>query len=424
MGMAASQARYLGLTARKTNVEYEGQQINQARTALSNQSASLWNQMLSLSVPTVPSTTDYTKVQYSFSDGYNDYTISALQSCDEEVDGVKYNTQVSYYYYQDVYKAIEAKNTNPQVQYIKDPVEYSKGSVNTVTIKKVTEDTANNTVTFDLNTDPASSQVFTQCTTADVENIKKYNSLYGTSYDTTDPTQLYQYTTTDVDGNTLISYVTANTIADIKTSTDAGTTYDLKESTMKRADLDSYYMVGNSTATPYDPSDTEQKAIYDQMLHDFPDLVGHDFWVYEKNGKMYFASESDLKACIASGDKAVKEQNLQISSAIDYQSPLNQYYAATQKEKIVTKEYAIVDDSSGSGRFSNIKLQSMSETFDLQSEEVTDQNAYNDAMNQYNYDVTCYEKAMADINAKTSVIQEQDRTLELRLKQLDTEQKA
>ena len=32
MGMAASQARYLGLTARKTNVEYEGQQINKAQT--------------------------------------------------------------------------------------------------------------------------------------------------------------------------------------------------------------------------------------------------------------------------------------------------------------------------------------------------------------------------------------------------------
>ena len=39
MGMAASQARYLALTARKTNVEYEGQQINQERTALANQSA-------------------------------------------------------------------------------------------------------------------------------------------------------------------------------------------------------------------------------------------------------------------------------------------------------------------------------------------------------------------------------------------------
>ena len=37
--MSASQARFLGLTARKTNVEFEVQQINQQRTTLSNQSA-------------------------------------------------------------------------------------------------------------------------------------------------------------------------------------------------------------------------------------------------------------------------------------------------------------------------------------------------------------------------------------------------
>ena len=66
MGMAASQARYLGLTARKTNVEYEGQQVNQARTALANQSANLFNQLLTLEVPTPPSTTDYTTLQYSY----------------------------------------------------------------------------------------------------------------------------------------------------------------------------------------------------------------------------------------------------------------------------------------------------------------------------------------------------------------------
>ena len=35
-----------------------------------------------------------------------------------------------------------------------------------------------------------------------------------------------------------------------------------------------------------------------------------------------------------------------------------------------------------------------------------------------------YEKTIADINARTSIIQEEDRTLELRLKQLDTEQSA
>ena len=45
-------------------------------------------------------------------------------------------------------------------------------------------------------------------------------------------------------------------------------------------------------------------------------------------------------------------------------------------------------------------------------------------MNQYNYDMQVYEKKIADINAKTEKIQQQDRTLELRLRQLDTEQDA
>ena len=37
MGLAASQARFLGLTARKSNIEYEGQQVNQQRTALAEE---------------------------------------------------------------------------------------------------------------------------------------------------------------------------------------------------------------------------------------------------------------------------------------------------------------------------------------------------------------------------------------------------
>ena len=58
-GMAASQARFLSLTARKSNVEYEGQQVNQQRTALSNESANLYNKLTSIEVPTPPSTSDY-----------------------------------------------------------------------------------------------------------------------------------------------------------------------------------------------------------------------------------------------------------------------------------------------------------------------------------------------------------------------------
>ena len=50
--------------------------------------------------------------------------------------------------------------------------------------------------------------------------------------------------------------------------------------------------------------------------------------------------------------------------------------------------------------------------------------SYNEAMNQYNVDKAKYEQEIAAINAKTEELQETDRTLELRLKQLDTEQEA
>ena len=45
-------------------------------------------------------------------------------------------------------------------------------------------------------------------------------------------------------------------------------------------------------------------------------------------------------------------------------------------------------------------------------------------MNQYYYENAQYDKTVQDINAKTSLIQQEDQQLELRLKQLDTEQNA
>ncbi len=59
MGIAASQARFLGLTARKVNVEFKGQQINQARTALADQSANLFQDLLKLRPATPPNSVLY-----------------------------------------------------------------------------------------------------------------------------------------------------------------------------------------------------------------------------------------------------------------------------------------------------------------------------------------------------------------------------
>ena len=150
MGMAASQARYLALTARKTNTEYEGQQINQARTALANQSANLFNQLLGLEVPVAPKTTDFTELQYSYSDGTNESVIESweqLSSADPN-----YNYIVNHYYYANVYTGsqkllndpqvtsrkgltiTEFKNSNPQVTLNADGT-YTRTSEKTFSIK-------------------------------------------------------------------------------------------------------------------------------------------------------------------------------------------------------------------------------------------------------------------------------------------------
>lgn len=69
MGLAASQARFLTLTARLSSNEYQGQQINQQRTALADQSANLFNKMLTFSVPTPPDSTDYSSsTTYTYQD--------------------------------------------------------------------------------------------------------------------------------------------------------------------------------------------------------------------------------------------------------------------------------------------------------------------------------------------------------------------
>ena len=109
MGLAASQARYLALSARKTNVEYEGQQINQQRLVLSNQSADLFNQMLTMSVPVCPDSSNYSKLQYTWNDGINtsvleDYYRLSTPNSD-------YNYVVTSYHYEKIYTG-QRKNLN------------------------------------------------------------------------------------------------------------------------------------------------------------------------------------------------------------------------------------------------------------------------------------------------------------------------
>ena len=69
MGMAASSLRLTSLAARKNQVEFEGQQINQQRVVLSQKSSAVYNQMLEMQVPTAPDPSNYTKIVYKFNAG-------------------------------------------------------------------------------------------------------------------------------------------------------------------------------------------------------------------------------------------------------------------------------------------------------------------------------------------------------------------
>ena len=416
MGMAASQARYLGLTARKTNVEYEGQQINQARTALGNQSAALWNQMLGLSVPTVPSITDYTTLTYSFNDGINNYTITDMQSVDQkEADGTEYNKLVTYKTLTTVYKGIESTNSNPQVQKITVPAHTVIDPDIQATIEGLTYTQATDTFT------DGDGNAVTLVEITDDDTIAKYLEANGLDA-LPAGCKVYSYDTGNGTG-----YAHLNTSADIQaTNTVFNGLKDIPEANS--------YKLGNSevkVCLPDDPNTSlvDQEAIK-QIIYDFHDAGGitqemfenGEIYRYEKNGNVYYTTKAELDDCW--GKSKHEETEYAISSNMDFQPSLTHYYATNMDEIITSTDYAVMDDASGSGRYANIKLKNMSTPFNLKAEETTNQKGYDDAMNQYYYDLNKYEKQMSDINAKTSLIQEQDRTLELRLKQLETEQKA
>ncbi|MGN0015425.1 MAG: hypothetical protein ACI37T_08420 [Candidatus Gastranaerophilaceae bacterium] len=103
MGLAASQARFLGLTARKSNTEYEGQQVNQQRTALANESASLYSQLTNLTVPTPPDIMNYYRTEYSFETNGDTYTMDSLPI--RQSNGL-YSVSLSHQSKIDAYKSL------------------------------------------------------------------------------------------------------------------------------------------------------------------------------------------------------------------------------------------------------------------------------------------------------------------------------
>ncbi len=517
MGMAASQARYLGLTARKTNCEWEGQQINQARTALANQSANLFNQMLALSVPDCPDKTDFTTLQYSYTDGNNESVIENWrQLSDSNKD---YNYVVDHWYYADIYTGSKKLMSDPQVTIKNDSTQQlyntTAGSVvfdpdgKSYTFSTTDEDGEPIELVYDDLTnykfDPElqnaildlAAQGYIQTNEFGEVDIATLNSLRGYH----DGTSWHFATVEDLEnasnkelGLENGTWTLNNGYVDLsgfdlttpqglddnqalaigKILNDAGATgFDYEDATEVRNWLDTaaaglgdktsgYYRingttledatmaqvyttpnindmtttfsptyVGNAKLTELGALSEKDEAALAQIIKDCPDssiakyitlnpdgsieYAGTGIYSFEWNGIQKFTTYDDLVDSM--------QTPLFNEKPIDAQQKLATYEASYIKTEVKETDKALIE-TDGEGRFKTIKFEDDSITYTLNCEQVSDEDAYNDAMNSYYHDVAEYEKKIADINAQTEIIQQQDRTLELRLKQLDTEQNA
>ena len=330
MGMAASQARFLGLTARKTNVEYEGQQVNQQRTTLSNQSANYYNQLLGMEVPTPPSVQDYTKTVYSFTDGSLQNTVTSLIA---QADG---NFLISYTRSYTDTSAVVSTSSSIVTRTGTDP-DYSY-SVGAVPLRKLGEGFADGEWENDPYLSTLTEQQREKLQLEEQAYIEKLNE---------------KYCGRDEDG-------------------------DLKD-----GDWQVYYKYDSTTET-YNPV------------------------FYRKN---------DLE----------KDTTIYSDTTGASQSFIPAYTTGQEKVSDEIKGTIAKLEQDSTGRYINITLEPGTEnevTYALTTNTTTDQAAYNDAMNQYEYDKATYDKSIQEINSKIEIIQLEDKNLELRLKQLDTEQDA
>lgn len=301
MGMAASQSRYLGLTARKINVEYEGQQVNQQRTALANQSADLFRDLLSLKVPSPPSQTAYYTDGYAFND-------------DTSIDGKTKLSSIT-------------------------PNEGSDPPTYTVTMKSKTQ-------------------------------VPQYNGQSNQSVSVT------------------------GTKPNQKIMLPNGTSFPLSEKIegMSEADVNEFNKLG--------------KASYQNGTGD----TYYSFTNPANNATYY------INATQTHFDPAkTTSQNVDLFSKMPVEQEVNKTITNATLSKSKDGLYNNIYWTDEDGNSYNYKLSQSSEY---------DERGYDDAMQNYNVQNEVYQKQLADINAKTERLQQTDRTLELRLKQLDTEQEA
>ena len=333
MGMSASQARFLSLTARKNNVEFQGQQINQQRTTLSNESSSYYSELCNMVVPTPPSVDDYTKVSYTFDDGALTNTVtSMLVNPDPKKQGLY---SISYIQqWQDDYSIVSSSSS----LVAKEGDNYKIG---TSTLRKL-----GSYSDYNKDSDPYLSTL-TDKQLEDLQEQEKYYMAMLNEYKSGNPSSTSEW---------YVRYI--------------------KDTT-------------SGTYVPYFYSNDEL-TVDDKYVDGYANIN-----------------------CYSIGSSTKPKEVLNQTGRVEKDSS-GRYISITLYQ---TDENGNIKKDPESGT-------ELATTYSLTTNTSTDEEAYNDALNQYRYEQNQYDKKIQEINSKLEIVQQQDKSLELNLKQLDTEENA
>lgn len=332
MGMSASQARFLSLTARKNNVEFEGQQINQQRTTLSNESGSYYSELCNMVVPTPPSVDDYTKVSYTFNDGALTNTITSMIAKGNGKYSISYIQQ-----WQDDYSIVSASSS-----IISKNEEKNTYNIGSSTLRKLGDLSE-----FNILQDPYLNSLTEEQQQELMEQERYYQTMLN------------------------------DTVSGRAASSDEWYVRYVKDSTK-----------GSYVPYFYKASDVENDSNYQDGF-----------------------ATSNIN-CYSLGTSTKTKEVLNALGDVEKDST-GRYISITLYQ--TDEDGNIKNDADGFP----IKTE-----YSLTTNTSTDEDAYNDAMNKYNYEQYQYDQKVQSINSKIEIVQQQDKSLELELKQLDTEENA
>ncbi len=439
MGMSASQARFLSLTARKNNVEFEGQQINQQRTTLSNESASYYSELCNMEVPIPPSIDDYTKVTYTFNDGAMTSTIISILP--KYVNGKLVKNQYTINYieeWQDDYAIVPSTSSlvqnNGGSYQVGNQTLRPLGQGKTSISLKYPADAAEATTYYigadgNYYTRSEEKQNVGAIQGADGKYYMEYNGSEGIG-DTVVPP--YGSTDTNITGGNYVTLIETGIDPNKKyyKTPDGQAEQYVYTKVTNNGEVAAIRQALNQNGGEDDPYIKELKEIgeYDNLLKNEQYLLAmlrektgnanENFYVrYVKN-----TSTGNYEPYFYSEDKL---ENGQYNNKNLGDIPCYTIGSTRKTREVLNQAGTIEKDASGRYVAITIEIDENTKyTYPLTTNTATDEEAYNDAMNQYHYKQHKYDSKIQEINAKLEIIQQQDKKLELKLKQLDTEENA